>query len=181
MLSGRQPGSLGHEGCDGPDQYKRLPIFLTIPSEITCPPCGNRAPGNINKGVKFHIERMDLLDFYLPVAIFALIAISFPLGTFFLTRLVRPTNPTPLKDLTYECGEVPEGEANIQFHFQYYIFGLIFVLFDVAAIFLALWALVMAGAPLAERFSVLLPILGFIAILFVATQYALRKEAIIHI
>ena len=129
---------------------------------------------------------MDLLDFYLPVAIFALIAISFPLVTFFLTRLFRPTNPTPLKDLTYECGEVPEGEANIQFHFQYYIFGLIFVLFDVAAIFLALWALVIGGvasqdAPTAERIGVFLPILAFIAILFVATQYALRKEAVIHI
>ena len=129
---------------------------------------------------------MGLLDYYLPVAIFTLIAIMFPLGTFFLTRLFRPTNPTPLKDLTYECGELAEGEAMIQFHFQYYIFGLIFVLFDVAAIFLVLWAFVMrgasaAGASPADRFAVFLPILGFIAILFVATQYALKEEAIIHI
>jgi len=162
-----------------------LPIFLTIPREISRRVFRNRASGNINKGVRFHIERMALTD-YAPVAIFVVIAIMFPLGTFFLTRLLRPTNPTPLKDLTYECGEVPEGEANIQFHFQYYIFGLIFVLFDVAAIFLILWALVLNGAvsngaSLSERFSILLPILGFIAILFVATQYALRKEAVIHI
>ncbi len=128
---------------------------------------------------------MALLDYYLPVAIFVFIAIMFPLGTFFLTRLLRPTNPTPLKDLTYECGELPEGEAMIQFHFQYYIFGLIFVLFDVAAIFLALWAFVMWGAASSGSFdarvNAFLPILGFIAILFVATQYALKKEAVIHI
>src|SRR2546428_10049670 len=69
----------------------------------------------------------------------------FPLLPFFATRLFRPTHPTPLKDLTYECGELPEGEAAIQFHFQYYMFALIFVVFDVAAVFLVLWALMIYG------------------------------------
>src|SRR2546428_12690313 len=70
----------------------------------------------------------------------------FPLLPFFATRLFRPTHPTPLKDLTYECGELPEGEAAIQFHFQYYMFALIFGVFDVAAVFLVLWAFVIYGA-----------------------------------
>src|SRR5437016_12370205 len=88
---------------------------------------------------------MVLLDDYVPVALFLLVALMFPLVTFFATRLFRPTHPTPLKDLTYECGEVPEGEAAIQFHFQYYMFALIFVVFDVAAVFLVLWALMIYG------------------------------------
>jgi len=137
---------------------------------------------------------MALLDDYVPVVLFLLVALSFPLITFFATRLFRPTHPTPLKDLTYECGELPEGEAAIQFHFQYYMFALIFVVFDVAAVFLALWAFVVYGmavalppsASLGERAGAFLPIfapmlLGFIPILFVATQYALKKESVIHI
>jgi NADH:ubiquinone oxidoreductase subunit 3 (subunit A) len=137
---------------------------------------------------------MTLLDAYVPVVLFILVALSFPLLTFFATRLFRPTHHTPLKDLTYECGELPEGEAAIQFHFQYYMFALIFVVFDVAAVFLLLWALMVYGtasgldpsAPLSERLSAFAPILapmllGFIPILFVATQYALKKESVIHI
>src|SRR5437016_11274208 len=80
------------------------------------------------------------LESYVPIVIFALIALLFPLGTFFATRLFRPDHPTPLKDLTYECGEVPEGVAQIQFHFQYYIFPFIFLFFVLPAIFFFFWA-----------------------------------------
>ncbi|HKZ89022.1 MAG TPA: NADH-quinone oxidoreductase subunit A [Thermoplasmata archaeon] len=122
-----------------------------------------------------------LLDSYAPVAIFAILALLFPLGTFFATRLFRPDHPTPLKDLTYECGELPEGEAQIQFHFQYYMFGLIFLVFDVAAIFLFLWAFAWGGllnvASGPAKFSVFI----FLGIMFVATQYALKKEEVIQI
>ena len=125
---------------------------------------------------------MALLDSYAPVVIFAIIAILFPVGTFFATRLFRPTNPTPLKDLVYECGEVPEGEAQIEFHFQYYMFALIFLVFDVAAIFLLLWAFIWGGlldaaTPPFARYSPFI----FLLIMFVATQYALKKEEVIQI
>ena len=125
---------------------------------------------------------MALLDTYGPVVIFAIVAILFPAGTFFATRLFRPTNPTPLKDLVYECGEVPEGEAQIEFHFQYYMFALIFLVFDVAAIFLLLWAFAWGGlldpsTPAVARYSPFV----FLVIMFVATQYALKKEEVIQI
>lgn len=121
-----------------------------------------------------------LLDRYLPVAIFALLAIIFPILTFFLTRLLRPENPTPLKDLTYECGELPEGEAQIQFHFQYYVFAIIFVIFDVAAIFLLLWAFAftnLLSSSDVSKYSIFI----FIAMIFIATNYALKKEEVIWI
>src|SRR2546426_4544191 len=137
---------------------------------------------------------MTLLVAYVPLVLFLPVPLMFPPITCFATRLFRPTHPTPLKDLTYECGELPEGEAAIQFHFQYYMFALIFVVFDVAAVFLVLWALMIYGAAsdlgpsasLAERLvrfgPILAPmLLGFIPILFVATQYALKKESVIHI
>lgn len=123
-----------------------------------------------------------LLEEYGPVVVFAIVAILFPAGTFFATRLFRPTNPTPLKDLVYECGEVPEGEAQIAFHFQYYMFALIFLVFDVAAIFLFLWAFAWGGllGPSVSLFAKLSP-LAFLAIMFVATQYALKKEEVLRI
>src|SRR6266571_1209606 len=116
----------------------------------------------------FHAMDM-VLESYVPVVIFAVVALLFPLGTFFATRLFRPDHPTPLKDLTYECGEVPEGVA------------LILVIFDVAAIFLLLWAFAWGGllnsvSPVA-KFSIFL----FLGIMFVATQYALKKEEVIQI
>src|SRR5437773_12056780 len=111
------------------------------------------------------------LEAYVPIVIFALIALMFPLGTFFATRLFRPDHPTPLKDLTYECGEVSEGVAQIQFHFQYYMFALIFVVFDVAAVFLLLWSCALCGllssSSRAPKFSIFL-CAGF---RYVSTQY----------
>ena len=121
----------------------------------------------------------DLLARYLPVALFAVFCLLFSVGTFLATRFLRPHHPTPLKDLTYECGEVPEGEAMIQFHFQYYVFALIFVVFDVAAIFLLLWALAFNDV-LTTAFGFLAMVL-FVAIMFVATNYALKKEEVLYI
>jgi len=119
----------------------------------------------------------SLLDAYMPVAIFLAIAVVFPFLVYFITRLVRPDKPSPLKDTTYECGEVPEGEAQIQFNFQYYMFALIFVVFDVAAIFLMLMALVFTGLSDAAKAAIIL----FVAVLFVTTNYALKKEEVLTI
>jgi NADH:ubiquinone oxidoreductase subunit 3 (subunit A) len=118
-----------------------------------------------------------VLEAYYPVAIFVLIAISFPFMTYFATRLLRTDNPTPLKQTTYECGEVPEGEANVQFNFQYYLFAIMFIVFDVAAIFIILFALIyrdfLALDPLAMTMMAF-----FILIMTAATLYSLKKEEV---
>ena len=114
---------------------------------------------------------------YLPVAIFALIAVIFPFVTFLLTRFFRPSKPTILKSQTYECGEVPLGEAKIQFSFQYYIFALIFVIFDSVSIFVLLWALVLPETGLAARVYMLI----FILVLAGVLAHALKKEEKVRI
>src|SRR5437764_14983622 len=117
----------------------------------------------------------------MPTVIVDLISPMFPRGAVCATRLFRPDHPAPLKDRTYACGDVPECEAQIQFHFQYYMFALIFVVFDVAAVFLLLWAFAWGGllssASPVGKFSIFL----FLGIMFVATQYALKKEEVIQI
>ena len=114
---------------------------------------------------------------YLPVAIFALIAVLFPFITFLATRFFRPSKPTFLKAQTYECGEVPMGDARIQFSFQYYIFALIFVVFDSVTVFVLLWALVLPGTDLVARVNMLL----FILVLLGVLAYALKKEETVRI
>ena len=114
---------------------------------------------------------------YLPVAIFALVAVIFPFIAFFATRFFRPVKPHFLKAQTYECGEVPTGEARIQFSFQYYIFALIFVVFDSLSIFVLVWALVLPGLDLVARLYMLM----FILVLLGVLVHALKKEEAVHI
>ncbi|MEE9593475.1 MAG: NADH-quinone oxidoreductase subunit A [Thermoplasmata archaeon] len=118
-----------------------------------------------------------VLELYYPVAIFVLIAIAFPFLTYFATRLLREDKPTPLKETTYECGEVPEGEANIQFNFQYYLFAIMFIVFDVAAIFIILFALIYDQFLTMDALAMAM-MAFFILIMTAATLYSLKKEEV---
>ena len=73
---------------------------------------------------------------YISIGIFALIALSFPILTFFVGRFFRPNNDNALKNSTYECGEIPEGSAWVKFNVRFYVIALIFIIFDVEVIFL---------------------------------------------
>ncbi|GAB4029326.1 NADH-quinone oxidoreductase subunit A [Spirosoma gilvum] len=71
------------------------------------------------------------------VAAFAFIAI-----VLFVARLLRPNRPNVEKNSTYESGEEPVGNANVQFNIRFYVVALVFVLFDVELVFLFPWATV---------------------------------------
>lgn len=87
---------------------------------------------------------------------------------------VKARTPSKLKDLTYECGEEPDGPAWIRFHPRYYVVALLFVLFDIEAVFLFPWALnIRALGDLA-----IADMLVFIVILLLGWLYALRKGAL---
>jgi NADH:ubiquinone oxidoreductase subunit 3 (subunit A) len=118
-----------------------------------------------------------LADDYMGVAVFAIIAVLFPALAFFLSRYFRTDRHDPRGETTYECGEVPVGEAQIQFHFQYYMYAIIFVAFDLVTVFVIMWALVFDG--LSELSKVFM--LMFLGILLVGVTYALKKEEIIWI
>lgn len=118
-----------------------------------------------------------LSDTYLPFAIFAVVSLALPVIVFWLSRYLRPLKVGPKQEETYECGEVPIGEAKIQFHFQYYMFAIIFIAFDLVSIFVILWALVFSG--MGDIAKIML--LSFLGILMVGVTYALKKEEIIWI
>ena len=123
-------------------------------------------------------KRVNVLGHeYVPIGIFALIALSFPILTFFAGRFFRPNNENAIKNSTYECGEVPVGEAHIQFHFQYYMFAILFVVFDLVVVFLILWVQVYLVLSVAAKVIMML----FLLITLLGLWYAFRKEDVIWI
>jgi len=105
------------------------------------------------------------------VGIFVLVAIALAGLPLILAWMFRPAKPNPVKLSTYECGIETVGEAWVQFKVQYYIYALVFVVFDIETVFLFPWAVAYNKLPL---FAVLEMAL-FILILAGALVYAWRK------
>lgn len=112
---------------------------------------------------------------YGQVLIFLLIGIVFIFVSLFLSFLVRNVSANLLKMTTYECGEEPVGHSWIQFNIRYYIFALIFVVFDVEILYLFPWAVIFKQLGLIAFIEMFI----FIAILVLGLAYAWRKGALV--
>ena len=108
---------------------------------------------------------------WLFIAVFFVIAPLLPAAALVIPRLLAPRKPNPLKDQTYECGIETVGTTWVQFRVQYYIFALVFLIFDVETVFLFPWA---AAFDKLVLFGVLEGVL-FILILVAGLVYAWRK------
>ena len=84
--------------------------------------------------------------YYVFLALFGAAAFVVPLLPVVLAWFIAPKKPGPEKNAPYECGTVPEGDSWVQFRIQYYLFAILFVVFDVEALFLFPWALVFKEA-----------------------------------
>jgi NADH:ubiquinone oxidoreductase subunit 3 (subunit A) len=115
-----------------------------------------------------------MLSDWLFIGVFLLLAPVFPALALVIPRLIAPRKPNPLKMQTYECGIETVGDSWVQFHVQYYIFALVFLIFDVETVFLYPWAVAFDRLSL---FAVLEGIL-FILILVAGLVYAWRKGAL---
>jgi NADH-quinone oxidoreductase subunit A len=82
------------------------------------------------------------------ILLFVIAAIALLALIFGLSKFIRPHKPNAEKLTTYESGEAPEGNANVQFNIRYYIVALVFILFEVELIFLFPWATVFANKQL---------------------------------
>ncbi len=90
------------------------------------------------------------------------------------SKLLRPSSSGLERRTTYESGMEPIGGAWIQFNIRYYMFALVFVVFDVETVFLYPWAVAFSRLGLLAFIEALI----FIAILVVALAYAWRKGAL---
>ncbi len=113
------------------------------------------------------------MDFFL-VFLFILLAGVFVFGGLIASRLVAPHHAKGLKVKTYECGEEPIGSGWVQFNVGYYLFGLLFLVFDVEAAFLYPWAVVFREVGV----TALIEAGIFILILIIGLAYAWKKGAL---
>lgn len=115
---------------------------------------------------------------YLPVMIFFVLAIIFPVLPIVVGRFLRPMNYLKAKMRPYECGIDPKTEAHDRFTVRYYIVAMLFLIFDVETIFLLPWAIIFMGDDFSFTKFALIEMLVFIGILVVGYYYAWRKGAL---
>ena len=84
----------------------------------------------------------SFLASYSSVLAFLFVGIAFVVVNLIAWKVLRPERFSEEKNTTYECGENPQGSAWIQFNIRFYVFALIFIVFDVEAAFLLPWAVV---------------------------------------
>ncbi len=108
---------------------------------------------------------------YLTVGAFAALGAVLVLVMLGVAAVLRPVKPTKVKQMTYECGVDPVGSGWSQTYVRYYVFGLLFVIFDVEAVFIFPWAIKLEDLGVFG----LVEMLVFIAILVLGLVYAIRK------
>ena len=112
---------------------------------------------------------------YLPVLIFILIASAFGLGALLIGGIFRLKKPYLEKLMPYESGITPKGEPRYRFAIRFYVIAMLFVIFDVEAIFLYPWAIVFDKIGIYAFIEMVI----FIVILLIGYIYAWRKEAFV--
>ncbi len=114
-------------------------------------------------------------DPYLFLAVFLGIALVFPLAPLGLARLwavlYSNNKPGPIKNATYECGLESKGDARVQFRSDYYLYGIVFPIFDVEALFLLPFAVAFTGLPM----GAILAMLVFLLLLVEGLVWAWKK------
>ncbi len=113
-----------------------------------------------------------MLRDYLPIVVLAGLALVFAVASLFVSRLIRPNNPNPVKLSAYECGNepvrLPKGE---RFDVKFYVVAMLFIIFDIETIFLFPWAVTFRRLGLFG----LVEMAVFIALVFVAYVYVWKK------
>lgn len=109
-----------------------------------------------------------------PIVLAAVIATAFGVLPLIISNLLIPKHPDRVKNAPYECGVETIGPTFVQFPTKFYLYALIFVIFDVEVVFLFPWAVVQGhlGAYALVEMSI------FVALLLVGYVYAWRKRAL---
>jgi NADH-quinone oxidoreductase subunit A len=110
---------------------------------------------------------------FLFVGVLGFITLTIPIVTLLIAWTLRPKKPNAAKQEIYESGVETIGDAWVQFKVQYYIYAIIFVVFDIEAVFLLPVAAALDKLPLYALFWMVV----FILLLFDGLLYAWRKGA----
>lgn len=116
----------------------------------------------------------DFIHTYLPALILFLLAAGFAAATVAASRFVGPHRPSREKNMPYECGIEPVGSASERFSVKFYLVAMLFIIFDIEAVFLYPWAVAFKQLKLFGLFEMLV----FIALLLAGYVYIWKKGAL---
>ncbi len=115
---------------------------------------------------------------YLPVLLHILVAVGFAVSALLVSVLLgKAGKRTRVKDTAYECGMVPQGEAQPRFSVKFYLVAMLFILFDLEIVFMYPWAVVYKESIVHSK-AIFWSMLSFVSILMVGYVYALKKGAL---
>nr|MDO8098424.1 NADH-quinone oxidoreductase subunit A [Candidatus Njordarchaeota archaeon] len=107
----------------------------------------------------------------LPVMFFGIVTFLLTLLMFFLSYILRPHNPQSETKLSpYECGQIPVGEARLEFPYSYYLYAIVFTVVDVLSSFL----FILAASTLRENVAIAWATFAFIVLLAIGVAYSLN-------
>jgi NADH-quinone oxidoreductase subunit A len=115
-----------------------------------------------------------MLGAYLPILVLVIIAVLFGLGSLIFSTLIGQKKPSKVKLAPYECGCEPVGSARERFSIKFYLIAMLFILFDIEAVFLYPWSVIFKRLGMFG----LMEMGVFIAILFVGYVYVWKKGAL---
>ncbi len=115
-----------------------------------------------------------MLDAYIPILLFILVAIGFAFVALILAWMVAPERPGKVKLEPYECGIETVGDARDRYSIRYYLVAMLFLVFDIETIFMFPWAVIMDRQPM----FFLAEMIVFIGILVVGYVYAWKQGAL---
>jgi len=127
-----------------------------------------------NLALLLQVENADSITGYIPILLFLIIALAFPVVALGAAKFLRRKVATKPKLMPYECGIDPIGDARERFSVRYYVIAMLFLIFDVETIFLFPWAVIYDQLALFGLVEMLI----FIGILVVGYYYAWRKGAL---
>ena len=115
-----------------------------------------------------------MLESFGPIAIFMLVAVIFPIVPLILSAFIQTRRPNRVKLEPYESGVQTIGPTHVQFRTRYYLYALIFVIFDVEVMYLFPWGVAFGNLGIASLIKMVI----FIAFLLVGLAYAWKKGAL---
>jgi len=117
---------------------------------------------------------------YIPVLIYAVLAMAFPAVTIILAKYIRPDSTSyGAKLKPYECGVPPEGDSRGRYSVRFYIIAMLFVVFDVETMFLFPWAILYRGWVMMHLgLFALVSMFVFLGILLVGYVWLYKKGAL---
>ena len=115
-----------------------------------------------------------MIQSYVPILLFGLVATGFAVFAIIFSKLVHASKPSAIKLEPYECGIAPIGDARDRYSIRYYLIAMLFVIFDVETVFMFPWAVALDRLALFG----LIEMLVFLFILVVGYFYAWKTGAL---